>query len=366
MGDDSRLVEDVISAASQLHPRFIALCGTPIPRLMGTDLPGLARLIEKRTGIPATGFSTSGTHSYLLGASKALKWVAERFCHADLTPDRELSVNLLGVTPLDFSVTGTVEALRQLLTKNADEFVWAAELLAKMGYREVNLNVGCPSGTVVAKGKGAGFLRSPDELDTFLGEICRRSPIPVSVKTRIGIAEDGEYDEILATYRHHPLAELIVHPRVQKDRYRGVPRREPYGETLRTAPFPVAYNGDIFTCDDMDALLAAYPETRHVMLGRGILANPALARMLGGGPALTLAELEGFHDKLFCAYEAEMGGNAVFRMKEWWFYAKCSFADPLSVHRAVRKVRTVKDYRAAIERIFRDGKLADAPGFRAT
>ena len=258
------------------------------------------------------------------------------------------------------------DVVPQLLTKNADEFVWAAELLAKMGYREVNLNVGCPSGTVVAKGKGAGFLRSVDELDAFLGEICRRSPIPVSVKTRIGIAEDAEYDEILATYRHHPLAELIVHPRVQKDRYRGVPRREPYGETLRTAPFPVAYNGDIFTCGDMDALLAAYPETRHVMLGRGILANPALARMLGGGPALTLAELEGFHDKLFCAYEAEMGGNAVFRMKEWWFYAKCAFADPLSVHRAVRKVRTVKDYRAAIERIFRDGKLADALGFRAT
>ncbi len=259
-----------------------------------------------------------------------------------------------------------LDVVPQLLTKNADEFVWAAELLAKMGYREVNLNIGCPSGTVVAKGKGAGFLRSVDELDAFLGEICRRSPIPVSVKTRIGIAEDAEYDEILAMFRRHPLAELIVHPRVQKDRYRGIPRWKPYGETLRTAPFPVAYNGDIFTCGDMDALLAAYPETRHVMLGRGILANPALARMLGGGPALTLAELEGFHDKLFCTYEVEMGGNAVYRMKEWWFYARCSFADPLSVHRAVRKVRTVKDYRAATETIFRNGKLADAPGFRAT
>lgn len=145
MGDDSRLVEDVISAASQLHPRFIALCGTPIPRLMGTDLPGLARLIEKRTGIPAAGFSTSGTHSYLLGASKAMKWVAERFCKADLTPDRELSVNLLGVTPLDFSVTGTVEALRQLLTKNgiAVRSCWAMgsswEELMEAGRAQVNL-----------------------------------------------------------------------------------------------------------------------------------------------------------------------------------------------------------------------------------
>lgn len=239
----------------------------------------------------------------------------------------------------------------QLLTKNADEFVWSAELLAKMGYREVNLNVGCPSGTVVGKGRGAGFLRDLDALDAFLSEVCSRSPLPVSVKTRIGVASDEEYGAILDVYCRHPLTELIVHPRVRKDFYRGKPRWEPYGETLRRAPFPVAYNGDIFTCDDRDALLAAYPETRHVMLGRGLLYNPALARMLNGGPALTLAELKRFHDKLFDAYKAQMGGNAVFRMKEWWFYAQHAFDDPVSVHRAVRKVRTVADYQAAVAKI---------------
>ena len=101
----------------------------------------------------------------------------------------------------------------------------------------------------------------------------------------------------------------------------------------------------------LGALLAAYPETRHVMLGRGLLYNPALARMLNGGPALTLAELKRFHDKLFDAYKAQMGGNAVFRMKEWWFYAQHAFDDPVSVHRAVRKVRTVADYQAAVAKI---------------
>lgn len=246
----------------------------------------------------------------------------------------------------------------QLLTKSADEFVWAAELLAKMGYREVNLNVGCPSGTVVGKGRGAGFLHDLDALDAFLSEVCDRSPLPVSVKTRIGIANDDEYEAILAMYCRHPLAELIVHPRVRKDFYRGKPRWEPYGETLRRAPFPVAYNGDIFTCEDMDALLAAYPSTRHVMLGRGLLYDPALARMLNGGPALTFDELKRFHDKLFDAYEAQMGGNAVFRMKEWWSYAQHAFDDPLTVHRAIRKVRTVTDYQAAVTKIFNQKKPA--------
>ena len=99
------------------------------------------------------------------------------------------------------------------------------------------------------------------------------------------------------------------------------------------------------------------------MLGRGLLANPALARMLTGGPAASASELKRFHDKLFCAYLDEIGGNAVFRMKEWWFYAKCAFADPMAVHRAVRKVRKVEEYEAAVERVFRDEPLTPVARF---
>ena len=259
---------------------------------------------------------------------------------------------------LDSAVNQGFTVVPQLLTKDADEFVWAAKLLADMGYQEVNLNAGCPSGTVVSKGRGAGFLRNLLDLDAFLEQVCRESPLPVSVKTRIGVQSDDEYEDILAVFRRHPLAELIVHPRVQKDLYRGVPRWEAYGETLRTMPFPVAYSGDIFTCADCDALVKAYPETQHIMLGRGVLANPALARMLAGGPAATRGELKRFHDALFSAYEAEMGGNAVFRMKEWWSYAQFSFARPLAVHRAVRKARTVDAYQAAVEKVFREEELA--------
>lgn len=251
-----------------------------------------------------------------------------------------------------------LDVVPQLITKNADEFAWAARLLAEMGYAEVNLNLGCPSGTVVAKGRGAGLLRDPDGLEAFLRDVCRASPLPVSVKTRLGIQDDAEYGRILEVYLRLPLKELIVHPRVQRDRYQGVPRRELYGETLRRAPFPVAYNGDVFGCEDLDALLSAYPDTRHVMLGRGILANPALARMLAGGPAATADELRRFHDRLFDAYREEIGGNAVFRLKEWWSYARFSFADPLSVHRAVRKVRRADEYADAVERVFATERLA--------
>lgn len=251
-----------------------------------------------------------------------------------------------------------LNVIPQLLTKNADEFVWSAQMLADMSYKEVNLNLGCPSGTVVSKGKGSGFLRHPEELEAFLRDVCARSPLPVSVKTRLGTSDDSEYEAILDVYCHMPLAELIVHPRVQQDGYRGEPRWEPYGRTLERAPFPVAYNGNIFGVADFEALVDAYPTTRHVMLGRGIVANPALARMIEGGPALGIDELGRFHDRLFRAYEDQIGGNAVFRMKEWWSYAKDDFADPRKVIKAVRKARGVADYEAAVERVFNTAELA--------
>lgn len=256
-----------------------------------------------------------------------------------------------------------LDVVPQLLTNDADRFIWAAGLLADMGYKEVNLNLGCPSGTVVAKEKGSGLLRNPDRLEAFLANVCERSPLPVSVKTRVGIANDDEYGELLALFCRCGIAELIVHPRVQKDFYNGAPRQELYGKTLECAPFPVAYNGDIFSLGDFNTLVAAYPQTRHVMIGRGLLANPALAREIRGGEGLAREELKRFHDKLYESYTDDMGGNAVFRMKEWWGHAKCAFADPSSVHRIMRKTRRADEYEAAARKIFSTEKLADSPRF---
>lgn len=255
------------------------------------------------------------------------------------------------------------DVVPQLLTNDADRFVWAAGLLADMGYKEVNLNLGCPSGTVVAKEKGSGLLRNLPRLEAFLTNVCERSPLPVSVKTRVGIANDDEYDELLALFCHCGIAELIVHPRAQKDFYSGSLHQELYGKTLECAPFPVAYNGDIFTLGDFNTLVAAYPQTRHAMLGRGLLANPALAREIRGGEGLTCEELKRFHDKLYESYTDDMGGNAVFRMKEWWSYAEHAFADPPSVHRIMRKTRQADEYEAAARKIFSTEKLADSPQF---
>lgn len=305
-----------------------------------------------------TGSSFRRVHAACFGA-------LDRYYTPFLAPPRVGSgFGRKALKELDLERNAGLDVVPQLLTKHADEFVWAVRLLADMGYREVNLNLGCPSGTVVGKGKGSGFLRDPEALDAFLGEACARSPLPVSVKTRLGVSDDAEFGRILDAYCAHPLAELIVHPRVREDFYKGAPRWEPYGEALARAPFPVAYNGDIFAPEDMAALTEAFPATRHVMVGRGVLTNPALPRQLRGGGPMTPEELHAFHDRLFDAYEAEIGGNAVYRLKEWWSYARYAFADPVAVHRAVRKARRVEDYRAAAEQVFRSELLAVRPCFQ--
>ncbi|MEG1823928.1 MAG: nitrogenase component 1 [Cloacibacillus sp.] len=132
MGDDEKLICDVCRAALELKPRFVAVAGTPIPMMMGTDLPAIARLIEARCGMPTLGLATNSMHSYNSGASMALEAIARRFCGKDVTrvpraSGARPSVNLLGVTPLDFSVTGNVPALRALFEENGCSVVgcWA-------------------------------------------------------------------------------------------------------------------------------------------------------------------------------------------------------------------------------------------------
>ena len=172
----------------------------------------------------------------------------------------------------------------QLLCRDPNDFVWAAGELLERGYGEVNFNLGCPSGTVAAKGKGSGFLAFPDELSRFfsraLGALPERS---VSVKTRLGVASEDEYARLLDIYAPLPLRELIVHPRVRLDGYTGGVRLEAFAETFGRVSVPVVYNGDVFTPGRCGEIAGLFPRVAAVMLGRGLAANPALAREIRGG-----------------------------------------------------------------------------------
>jgi len=252
----------------------------------------------------------------------------------------------------------------QVLTKKADHFLWAARLLHDMGYEEINLNVGCPSGTVTAKGKGAGMLLDSYALDRFLEEIYAHSPVRVSIKTRIGFFSPDEFDDLLAAYNRYPVHELIIHPRTREQYYKGTPHREVYTACESRTHLPLIYNGDLFLPQDCQRFIAEHPSTRALMLGRGMLANPALAQTAAGGAPLTRETLKAFHDDLFAAYREAYHTSAVLgRMREVAKNIACCFEGADKPLKAARKASSIPVYEDAMARLFGDYTLSANPCF---
>ena len=254
----------------------------------------------------------------------------------------------------------------QLLVNAAGPFLSAARQLADLGYGEVDLNAGCPSGTVVAKHKGAGMLRDPAALDRLLEEIFSACPIRVSVKTRMGFDSTEEFPVLLEVYRKYPLSRLTVHARSKAGMYRSEADREGFAAALERCPFPVVYNGSISTAADYASLRDRFPSLSGCMIGRGAIANPALFREVRGGPPLRADELRAFHDELLSRYLASglAPHYCAARMKELWFYMLALFPDAGRLGKAVFKSRTLGDYSAAVDALFSGCAFDPSIGFR--
>ena len=262
----------------------------------------------------------------------------------------------------------------QILANQSEVFLRTAEELAALGYEELNLNLGCPSGTVTAKGRGAGFLARPKELERFLAEIFAHTRQRISVKTRLGVEEAEEFETILEIYNRYPLTELIIHPRVQQDFYRRKPNLTAFAKALACCRHPVCYNGDLFTVRDLQQFRRQFPQVERVMLGRGAIVNPGFLNLLAQGAAADqesenvpeqgkrteamgsdLAQrLRAFHDRILADYERELCGerNVLFKMKELWFYMIRLFPDSEKEAKQIKKVQHLYVYRELVAHLF--------------
>ncbi len=249
-----------------------------------------------------------------------------------------------------------IPLIPQILTKNAEDFLWAAGELHAMGYEEVNLNAGCPSGTVTAKGKGAGLLADTKALDAFLNEIFSHAPCKISIKTRLGMNDLEEFEPILEIYNRYPLSELIVHPRVRKDFYRHPVRQEFFEIAYKKSKNPISYNGSIVTKDDFESCREKYPKLNAIMVGQGLCSDPFLAEKVKFGSKTDKNRLKIFHDALFFSYSElfQSKNNAAQRMKELWFYWLRLFADSQKHGKQLMKSRSAEEYLTAVSNIFRD------------
>ena len=288
-------------------------------------------------------------HKYFPGVDRYYMPFLSPTIHRTLTSreDREL--------PMADSVG--FAAVPQVLTKVPEDFLWAAETIRDRGYTEVNLNVGCPSGTVVSKGKGAGMLADPEGLDRFLDTVFRDCPIGISVKTRLGVNAEAEFPALLEIYNRYPIQELTVHPRVRKDFYNTPIRWEGFDYALENSKNPICFNGNLTTLSQISDFQKKYPQIDAVMIGRGLIGDPGM--LTPGGT--TVQALEAFHDELLETYIEVFGGarNAMFRMKENWFYLLRRFEGSEKLGKRLRKTTDVQEYRAITREIFHTLHLAE-------
>lgn len=267
----------------------------------------------------------------------------------------------------------------QVLCNKAEDFILIAKKLKDFGYEEINFNLGCPSGTVVAKGRGAGFLSKVEELDAFLDTIYKECDQKISIKTRVGLESEEEWERLLEVYNQYPLEELIIHPRVQKDFYKNPIRKETYKYAMEHSKAPLCYNGEIHSRKAYDKFTEEFPEVHTIMLGRGLFKNPFLVEEIRGVGAeriegsceqkmvvksnvwdekeyaIRRTTLRAFHEDVLQGYKEIMSGdtNTLFKMKEIWTYLSESFPGSEKQIKKLRKVNNLAEYKAIVNEIFR-------------
>ena len=305
---------------------------------------------KKLYAAPMEGLSTylwRQVHRALFGG-------ADKYYTPFLSPNANLCFQpreLLEITQ------GEEDLVPQLLANRGEYFLWAGRELRALGFREINLNLGCPSATVTAKRKGSGMLGDLDALERILDEVFAGLPgMRLSIKTRIGRYDPAEWEAILRLFEKYSLWELTVHPRVQKEFYKGRAHRDVFLATAEKTALPLVYNGDVTAPAD-EALTWGCP----VMLGRGLMADPALLRRCRGGPPASRRELREYHDRLLAAYTETLFGDTpvLHKMRLLWSYLGASFPGSERYVRAICKAKDLSAYRTAAEAILTGCPLRD-------
>lgn len=283
---------------------------------------------------------------------------ADKYYSPFLVPNQNRSISPKEYKDIAPEHNEDIMLVPQIMANNAEIFLKAAQELEQLGYKEINLNLGCPSRTVVTKYRGAGFLAKPDALEQFLEEVYSKLNIRLSLKTRLGMEDEEEFEHLLDIYNKFPVSELIIHPRVQTDYYKNTPRMESFLNALEKSKNPVVYNGDIFNKEKYQQVMKQM-DVSGVMLGRGVLANPALFGEIRGTEKLSKERLWEFHERLLADYTQEMSGerNVLFKMKELWFYLAWSFTNTEKYEKKIRKAQHLSDYRLVVKQLFFEQEL---------
>lgn len=245
----------------------------------------------------------------------------------------------------------------QFLCSSVEEFQFFQTYFRNLGYTKMNWNLGCPFPMVVRKGKGSGLLQYPEQIREILKEGFS-GQIALTVKMRLGLSEASEIFPVLDVLKEFNIDEIIIHPRIGKQLYKGEVDREGFARALDAYGKPVAYNGDVDSVEAFQSLMQQFPDLNHVMIGRGVLKDYWLPSKIKGIKTPSVADrkfaLQEMHKEVFSVYSSFLSGDSQIlqKMKPFWEYFSFHFENERKVFKAIKKSSGIAKYNEAVRFAF--------------
>ncbi|HKJ64446.1 MAG TPA: tRNA-dihydrouridine synthase family protein [Desulfopila sp.] len=274
-----------------------------------------------------------------------------------ISPQRFTSLKPLMLADILPENNTTLPTVPQLLYNRADDFITLGRLLTDLGYSHLNWNLGCPAPQVANKGRGSGLLENPRKIVDILETVHSQLDTQISLKTRLGFRSAYDLDRLLPGLEGFPLKEIVVHPRIGKQLYRGKADHNAFDRCRDLTGHTLVYNGDIRTPADFFELSTRFGNIHRWMIGRGALADPLLLEKIAGKEpehAEAAERIREFHDELYTRLEQRLHGpgHLLGRMKQIWAYLIGSFPGREKSLKKIHKARTTIGYLKEAAKIF--------------
>ncbi|WP_396161556.1 tRNA dihydrouridine synthase [Flavobacterium sp.] len=254
----------------------------------------------------------------------------------------------------------TLEVIPQIITNDAEEFLFVANYVQQLGYKELNWNLGCPYPMVAKCGMGSGLIRNTTQIEHILQRVHEETNIIVSMKMRMGYENPTEILDVFPILDHFPIKNIAIHARIGKQLYKGGVDLDSFQKCLDHTKHKIYYNGDITSVEKLRMMQDRFPSIDHWMIGRGLISDPFLPSMIKNNtteyPKNRLEIFESFHDTIYHDYDAYLSGPTPIRMKMlgFWEYFSESFSNPQKTFKKIKKAGNSKNYEAAVKEIFRN------------
>ena len=263
-------------------------------------------------------------------------------------------------TDLQLENNTDLEVIPQIMTNDAEEFLFVVDYIQSLGYKELNWNLGCPYPMVTKRGMGSGLICDPEKINHILDRVHKETDIVVSMKMRMGYEHAEEILDTFPILDRYPLKNIAIHARIGKQLYKGGVDLDAFQRCIESTKHKLYYNGDITSVAKLKEMQARFPSIDHFMIGRGLIADPFLPSMIKNDtteyPEDRWEIFREFHDTIYQQYDAALSGPTPIKMKMqgfWEFFAQ-SFSNPQKTFKKIKKANNPRAYQQAVAEILRN------------